>query len=120
MSTLARGRSRATAGGSRAERAAAGKQGRAHTPLAAHAEFAPARARDPVRLLLDQAATRAPELVPLRHERMAAPPFAYCRGAALPMTADLATTPVSGLRVQLCGDAHLANFGAYGSPERRL
>ena len=61
-----------------------------------------------------------PELVPLRHGRMLVSPFTYYRGAALPMAADLAGTPASGLRVQLCGDAHLSNFGAFASPERRL
>ena len=61
-----------------------------------------------------------PELVPVRHGRMLVSPFTFYRGAALPMAADLATTPASGLRVQLCGDAHLSNFGAFASPERRL
>ena len=61
-----------------------------------------------------------PELVPIRHGRMLVSPFTFFRGAALPMAADLATTPTSGLRVQLCGDAHLANFGAFASPSRRL
>ena len=61
-----------------------------------------------------------PELVPIRHGRMLVSPFTFYRGAALPMAADLATTPTSGLRVQLCGDAHLSNFGAFASPERRL
>ena len=61
-----------------------------------------------------------PELVPVRHGRMLVSPFTFYRGAALPMAADLATTPTSGLRVQLCGDAHLSNFGAFASPERRL
>ena len=61
-----------------------------------------------------------PELVPIRHGRMLVSPFTFYRGAALPMAADLATTPASGLRVQLCGDAHLANFGAFASPARRL
>ena len=60
-----------------------------------------------------------PELVPIRHGRMLVSPFTYYRGAALPMAADLATTPTSGLRVQLCGDAHLSNFGAFASPERQ-
>ena len=78
------------------------------------------RSRDPVGLLLEQETTRVPELVPIRHGRMLASPMAYYRGAALPMTVDLAETPVSGLRVQLCGDAHLANFGAFASPGRRL
>ena len=76
--------------------------------------------RDPVGLLLRQATDRVPELVPIRHGRMLASPFAFFRGAALPMAADLATTPTSDLTVQLCGDAHLANFGAFASPERRL
>ena len=71
-------------------------------------------------LLLGQAKTRVPELVPIRHGRMLVSPFTFYRGAALPMAADLATTPVSGLRVQLCGDAHLSNFGAFASPERSL
>jgi len=73
-----------------------------------------------VGLLLDQAKSRVPELVPVRHGRMLVSPFTYYRGAALPMAADLATTPTSGLRVQLCGDAHLSNFGAFASPSRRL
>ena len=76
--------------------------------------------RDPVGLLLGQARTRVPELVPVRHGRMLVSAFTFYRGAALPMAADLATTPASGLRVQLCGDAHLSNFGAFASPERRL
>jgi uncharacterized protein (DUF2252 family) len=88
--------------------------------LEAHAEFRPAKARDPVGLLLGQATTRVPELVPIRHGRMLVSPFTFYRGAALVMAADLHTTPISGLGVQLCGDAHLSNFGAYASPERRL
>ena len=78
------------------------------------------RSRDPVGLLLGQAKSRVPELVPVRHGRMLVSPFTFYRGAALPMAADLAGTPASGLRVQLCGDAHLSNFGAFASPERRL
>ena len=105
---------------SRADRAALGKQARAAAPLEAHAGFEPARSRDPVGLLLSQAASRVPELVPVRHGRMLVSPFSYYRGAALPMAADLAATPTSGIRVQLCGDAHLSNFGAFASPERRL
>jgi len=89
-------------------------------PLESHAEFTPDASRDPVGLLLEQAKTRVPELVPVRHGRMLVSPFTFYRGAALPMAADLATTPASGLRVQLCGDAHLSNFGAFASPERRL
>lgn len=102
------------------ERAAAGKAARATAPLEAHADFRPAESRDPVRLLLDQAKTRVPDLVPIRHGRMLVSPFTFYRGAARVMAADLQWTPTSGLRSQLCGDAHLANFGAYASPERRL
>src|ERR1017187_6308213 len=105
---------------SRADRAARGKDARAVTPLDSHAEFQPDGSRDPVGLLLSQATSRVPELVPVRHGRMLVSPFTFYRGAALPMAADLATTPASGLRVQLCGDAHLSNFGAFASPERRL
>jgi uncharacterized protein (DUF2252 family) len=76
--------------------------------------------RDPVGLLLGQAKSRVPELVPIRHGRMLVSSFAFYRGAALPMAADLAATPTAGLQVQLCGDAHLSNFGAFASPERRL
>jgi uncharacterized protein (DUF2252 family) len=101
-------------------RAASGKSARATAPLEAHAEFRPATSRDPVALLLGQAKTRVPELVPIRHGRMLVSPFAFYRGAALVMAADLHTTPTPELRVQLCGDAHLSNFGAYASPERRL
>ena len=105
---------------SRADRAALGKDARAVAPLESHAEFSPGAGRDPVGLLLGQAASRVPELVPVRHGRMLVSPFTFYRGAALPMAADLAGTPASGLRVQLCGDAHLSNFGAFASPERRL
>ena len=105
---------------SRADRVALGKDARAVAPLESHAEFAPAGGRDPVGLLLGQAKSRVPELVPVRHGRMLVSPFTFYRGAALPMAADLATTPASGLRVQLCGDAHLSNFGAFASPERNL
>ena len=105
---------------SRADRVARGKDARAVAPLESHAEFSPGRGRDPVGLLLGQAKSRVPELVPVRHGRMLVSPFTFYRGAALPMAADLAGTPASGLRVQLCGDAHLSNFGAFASPERRL
>jgi uncharacterized protein (DUF2252 family) len=105
---------------SRADRVARGKDARAVAPLDSHAEFRPGRSRDPVGLLLGQAESRVPELVPVRHGRMLVSPFTFYRGAALPMAADLATTPASGLRVQLCGDAHLSNFGAFASPERNL
>ena len=105
---------------SRADRVARGKEARAVAPLESQGEFRPAGSRDPVGLLLGQAASRVPELVPVRHGRMLVSAFTFYRGAALPMAADLATTPSSGLRVQLCGDAHLSNFGAFASPERRL
>src|SRR4249920_3151349 len=105
---------------SRADRVARGKDARAAAPLESHAEFSPRAGRDPVGLLLGQAASRVPELVPIRHGRMLVSPFTFYRGAALPMAADLAGTPASGLRVQLCGDAHLSNFGAFASPERNL
>ena len=100
------------------ERAARGKAARAEVPRSSQAaiEF-PAR-RDPIGLLEEQAVSRVPELVPIRYGRMLASPFAFYRGGALIMAADLAGTPNSGLRVQLCGDAHLSNFGIFGSPER--
>jgi uncharacterized protein (DUF2252 family) len=107
-------------GASPEERAASGKAARAAAPLEAHAEFEPTERRDPVALLLSQAESRVPAVVPIRHGRMLVSPFAFYRGAALVMAADLHTTAVSGLRAQLCGDAHLCNFGAYASPERRL
>jgi uncharacterized protein (DUF2252 family) len=102
------------------ELAASGKAARAKAPLEAQADFQPAVSRDPVGLLIGQAKTRVPELVPIRYGRMLVSPFAFYRGAALVMAADLSTTPTAGLRAQLCGDAHVANFGAYASPERRL
>jgi len=105
---------------SRADRVALGKDARKITPRESHADFQPAGSRDPVGLLLDQSKSRVKELVPIRYGRMLVSAFTFYRGAALPMAADLATTPTSGLRVQLCGDAHLSNFGAYASPEREL
>ena len=105
---------------SRSARHDGGKAARHEAPLASHSEFQPSSGRDPVGLLLDQATSRVPALVPVRHGRMLVSPFTFYRGAALPMAADLAGTPTSGLRVQLCGDAHLANFGGFASPERRL
>jgi uncharacterized protein (DUF2252 family) len=104
-----------------AERAGRGKAARSAVPRASHAVYDPPADRpDPVGLLERQATTRVPDLVPVRYARMLASPFSYFRGAALPMAADLATTPVSGLAVQACGDAHLSNFGVYASPERAL
>jgi uncharacterized protein (DUF2252 family) len=103
------------------ERAALGKAARRTASRASHAAWSPdQRTHDPLTLLMEQEESRVPELVPIRHGRMAASPFAFYRGAALPMAADLATTPTSGLRVQLCGDAHLSNFGGFGTPEREL
>ena len=101
--------------------AAKGKAARTAAPRFSHATFHPGPDRpDPVALLAEQATTRVPELVPVRWGRMLVSPFTYYRGAALPMASDLARTPVSGLAVQACGDAHLSNFGIFGSPERRL
>jgi uncharacterized protein (DUF2252 family) len=102
------------------ERAAEGKATRAKAPLEAHADFQPRKSRDPVALLLSQAETRVPDLVPIRHGRMLVSPFTFYRGAAVVMAADLDTTPTPGLQTQLCGDAHLSNFGVYASPERQL
>jgi uncharacterized protein (DUF2252 family) len=104
-----------------AERAARGKTARAEVPRESHAAFDPPADRpDPIGLLEDQAKSRVPELVPVRWGRMMVSPFTFFRGAALPMASDLASTPVSGLAVQACGDAHLSNFGIFGSAERRL
>jgi len=104
-----------------AERAERGKAARSALPREGHAVFDPPADRaDPVGLLERQAASRLPDLVPVRYGRMLTSPFSYFRGAALPMAADLAATPVSGLAVQACGDAHLSNFGLYASPERAL
>jgi uncharacterized protein (DUF2252 family) len=104
-----------------AERVATGKAARKAVPRSTHATWDPPGDRpDPVDALERQAATRVPELVPIRYGRMLATPFAFYRGAAVVMAHDLAETPTSGLRAQLCGDAHLTNFGLFGSPERRL
>ena len=104
-----------------AERAARGKAARAEVPRASHAALdLPPDRPDPIGLLAKQAESRVPELVPIRWGRMMASPFTYYRGAALPMASDLSHTPVSGLPVQACGDAHLSNFGIFGSAERRL
>ena len=104
----------------RVERAARGKAARTEVPRATHAQIEFPAGRDPVALLEEQAASRVPELVPIRYGRMLASPFAFYRGGALIMASDLARTPTSGLRTQLCGDAHLSNFGVFGSPERTL
>jgi uncharacterized protein (DUF2252 family) len=104
-----------------AESAARGKTARAEVSRESHAAFDPSPDRpDPIGLLEEQAKSRVPELVPVRWGRMMVSPFTFFRGAALPMASDLASTPVSGLAVQACGDAHLSNFGIFGSAERRL
>lgn len=103
------------------QRRASGEDARDRTPPSSHAGWRPAAGRlDPVDLLEEQNRTREPDLVPVRHGRMMVSPFTFYRGAAKLMAADLAATPVAGLNAQLCGDAHLSNFGAFGSPERRL
>jgi len=103
------------------ERLNLGRTARDRTPRSGHAGWRPAADRpDPVRLLAEQERTREPDLVPVRHGRMMVSPFTFYRGAARIMAADLAGTPVAGLRAQLCGDAHLSNFGMFASPERRL
>jgi len=103
------------------ERMARGRAARAAVPRSSHAAFKPAPKRpDPVELLERQAASRVPDLVAIRHGRMLASPFAFFRGAALVMAADLASMPQVGIQTQICGDAHLANFGGYASPERRM
>ena len=103
------------------ERREKGKEARERAPLSAHSGWKPAADRpDPVALLEAQNAAREPDLVPVRHGRMMVSPFTFYRGAAKIMAADLAGTPTAGLRVQLCGDAHLSNFGVFASPERNL
>jgi uncharacterized protein (DUF2252 family) len=103
------------------ERRARGKEARDRTPPSSHAGWVPAPGRpDPVELLAEQNLTREPDLVPVRHGRMLVSPFTFYRGSAKIMAADLAGTPTAGLQVQLCGDAHLSNFGVFASPERRL
>jgi uncharacterized protein (DUF2252 family) len=105
----------------REQRSARGKAARSEVPRSSHAEFTagPGRA-DPLALLARQDATRVPELLPIRYGRMVSSPFSFFRGAALPMANDLAQTPRSGLTAQICGDAHLSNFGLFASPERHL
>jgi uncharacterized protein (DUF2252 family) len=104
-----------------ADRAARGKAARAEVPRSSHAEWEPAQGRrDAVDVLDDQARTRVPELIPIRYGRMLVSPFTFYRGAAAVMAADLAGAPRTGLEVQLCGDAHLSNFGMFAAPDRRL
>src|SRR5262245_8149383 len=104
-----------------AELLAEGKALREKCPRKSHAVWQPPADRpDTVTLLEESSKGRIPELIPIRYGRMTRSPFTWYRGSALHMAADLATTPVSGLRVQACGDAHLCNFGAYATPERRI
>ncbi len=105
----------------RADRVAAGRELRKAVPRAAHGEWQPAADRpDPVAVLVEQGKSRVPELLPIRYGRMAESAFGFYRGAAAGMAADLASTPSTGITVQLCGDAHLLNFGGFASPERNL
>ena len=100
---------------------ARGRELRNSVSRSSHSQWAPPADRpDPVTVLEEQAKARVPDLVPIRHGRMIASPFAYFRGAAAPMAWDLAHTPTSDIRVQACGDAHLLNFGMYAAPDRRL
>jgi uncharacterized protein (DUF2252 family) len=103
------------------DRAAAGKRARAASPRRGHADFAPAAGRpDPVDVLEAQATTRVSELIPIRYGRMLVSAFTFYRGGAALMAGDLAATPQTDLWVQLCGDAHLSNFGVFAAPDRRL
>jgi uncharacterized protein (DUF2252 family) len=103
------------------ERAARGKAARAAVPRSEHGAWQPSADRpDPVDLLEEQAGTRVPELVPIRYGRMLVSPFTFYRGAAYLMASDLSKTPNTGQVVQLCGDAHLSNFGVFAAPDRRL
>jgi uncharacterized protein (DUF2252 family) len=104
-----------------AERAARGKAARAEVPRSSHGAWEPALHRpDPVELLEEQAQVRVPELVPIRYGRMLVSPFTFYRGAAYLMASDLSTGPRTGLHTQLCGDAHLSNFGVFAAPDRRV
>src|SRR5947207_23785 len=119
-------RSRVAAGpvggtSSPSERVESGKAARQRAPRSSHAAWEPdAKRKSPVEVLADQDTTRVPELVPVRYGRMLASAFTFYRGAAAIMAADLASLPDSGLRAQLCGDAHLSNFGGFQAPDRRL
>ena len=102
------------------ERMARGKAARGNQPRSAHADWAPAPGRaDPVDVLEEQARSRVPELIPIRYGRMLVSPFTFYRGAAALMAADLADGPRTALETQLCGDAHLANFGGFAAPDRK-
>jgi len=103
------------------QRMARGLTARGEAPRSSHGKWEPTPDRpDPVALLEEQGQSRVPQLVPIRYGRMLVSPFTFYRGAALIMASDLAATPVSGVTVQLCGDAHLSNFGLFGTPERQM
>jgi uncharacterized protein (DUF2252 family) len=105
----------------RAERFAAGKALRTKAPRTSHGEWSSAANRpDPISLLEESSRSRVQELVPIRYGRMSLSPFAFLRGSAVVMASDLAKTPIAGIKVQICGDAHLSNFGFYATPERNL
>ena len=107
--------------GSWQERRDAGRQLRKIVPRSSHADWTrPVHGRDAIDVLEDQAASRLPDLVPLRYARMAESPFGFLRGAAAVMALDLSATPATGLNVQACGDAHIRNFGHFATPERNL
>jgi len=105
---------------SAAQRYEAGRKLRTKVPRSRHAEWEPSSRRDPMGLIIESNATRVQELVPIRYGRMALSPFAFYRGAAALMAYDLKDTRVSGINAQICGDAHLSNFGLFGTPERRI
>src|SRR4051812_4325100 len=109
------------ASSSSADSAVLGRAAGASVPRSSHGDWEPAADRpDPIALLEEQAATREPSLVPIRYGRMSVSPFTFYRGAASILASDLAGSPDSGIRVQLCGDAHLSNFGGFASPDRNL
>jgi uncharacterized protein (DUF2252 family) len=110
-----------TTSSNRDDRRKMGKALRSDVPIGSHGEWTPAEDRpDPISLLQAQDTTRVQHLLPIKYGRMVASPFAFLRGSATVMAADLAGTPASGLQVQLCGDAHISNFGVFATPEREL
>lgn len=102
-----------------AERRAAGKAARKHTPRRPLGSWQPAEDRDPLGIIHAQAPARVAELLPLRYARMGESAFAFYRGGAAIMAADLASLATSGITVQVCGDAHISNFGLFSAPDRR-
>ena len=117
----ASGRKRGRVYVSQSERSARGRAARKGAPRRAHGEWGPSPDRpDPIELLERQSETRLPDLVPIRYGRMLVSPFAFFRGGAAIMASDLAAAPRSGFQTQLCGDAHLSNFGIFGTPERKF